>query len=270
MLFNRQRLFWVVMAVIVGTTWQSCITAPDELEYDNPLDPTGDDYVLPVTTIVTAPSGIIDTTTARFSWTGSHERLEFAYRLDNRAFSAWASDTSVTLDYLDEGEHLLEVKSRYPTGIEEDSPAQVAFIVDAVSPQSLLLYPYRVEVAQGDTFTIELHAEEISGLTVLDCHLEYDTTSVVALEATTGPFLAKDGGTLILIEEFDPYWHINVGVAQGPAVGAFGSGTLIYFQFKVINPGADGIALVMNHSRGPNDEEIEIVSLRGTIFEERE
>ncbi len=253
------------MAVIVGTTWQSCITAPDELEYDNPLDPTGDDYIPPVTTIVTAPSGTITTTTTSISWSGSHERLEFAYRLENRTFSTWSQDTSVTLDYLDEGEHLFEVKSRYPTGIKEDSPAQVAFIVDAVPPQSLLLYPYCVEVAQGDTFIVELRADSIAGLTVIDFKLEYDTTSVVALEATTGPFLDKDGGNLILIEEFDPYWQINMGVTQGPATGVDGSGTILSFQLEVLTLSNSALTLTVVDARGPNDEEVEVAMVRGAV-----
>lgn len=267
MLFNKQKLFWVVMAIIVGTTWQSCITAPDELEYDNPLDPTGDDYVPPITTILTAPSGTITTTTARISWSGSHEMLEFAYRLDGRAFSTWSQDTSAILDYLDEGEHLFEVKSRYPTGIEEDSPAQVAFIVDAVPPQSLLLYPYRVEVAQGDTFIVELRADSIAGLTVIDFTLEYDTTSVVALEATTGPFLAKDGGSLIFIEEFDPFWDVNLGVAQGPGEGVQGSGTILSFRFEVLTLSNSALTLALVDARGPNDEEVAVVTVRGAMVE---
>lgn len=255
------------MALIVGTTWQSCVTAPDELEYDNPLDPTGDDYVLPMTTIVTAPAGTLTTTTTRISWTGSHERLEFAYRLDDRTFSTWSKDTSATLDYLDEGEHLFEVKSRYPTGIEEDSPAQVDFIVDAVPPQSLLLYPYRVEVAQGNTFIVELRAEEIAGLTVIDFTLEYDTTSIVALEATIGPFLSKDGGTLIFIEEFDPFWDVNLGVAQGPGEGVQGSGTILTFRFERIRSTKSTLTLTVVDARGPNDEEVAVATVRGAVVE---
>ncbi len=254
------------MLCIAGI-WYSCVTAPDELVYDNPLDPTGDDYVPPLTTILTAPSDIITTTTTRFSWTGSHEMLEFAYSLDNRPFSTWASDTSATLDYLDEGEHLFEVKSRYPTGIEEDTPAQFDFIVDAVPPQSLLLYPYRVEVAQGDTIIVELRAEEITGLTVIDFMLEYDTTSVVALEATTGPFLSKDGGSLIFIEEFDPFWQINMGVAQGPATGVDGSGTILTFRFAVLSLTNSTLTLTVVDARGPNDEELAVATVRSAVIE---
>ncbi len=254
----------------IAGIWYSCVTAPDELVYDNPLDPTGDDYVPPITTILTAPSDIITTTTARVSWSGSHERLEFAYRLDDRTFSTWSKDTSVTLDYLDEGEHLFEVKSRYPTGVKENSPAQVDFIVDAVPSQSLILYPYRVEVAQGDTFIVELRADSIAGLTVIDFTLEYDTTSIVALEATTGPFLGKDGGNLILIEEFDPYWHINIGVGQGPAGGVFGSGTILTFRFDVLTLSNSTLSLTVVDARGPNDEIVAVTTVRGTVLEARE
>ncbi|GAJ03611.1 unnamed protein product, partial [marine sediment metagenome] len=109
-----------------------------------------------------------------------------------------------------------------------------------------------MEVAQGDTFIVELQADEITGLTVIDFTLEYDTTSVAALEASTGSLLAKDGGNLIFIEEFDPYWHINVGVAQGPGEGVQGSGTILSFRFEVLTISNSALTLTVVDARGPN------------------
>ncbi len=245
---------------------QNCQQAPTDFVRDNPFDSGGDNFITLVTTLVSVPQGIIDTTSFRFSWVGSSELLEFSYRLDDHSFSAWSSDTAATLEYLDEGDHIFEVKSRYSPGVEEDSPAQIDFTVDAVQPGSIVLYPYSVEAEAGDTLTIELRADEIVGLTVLDCTFEYDTTTMVPIldSAESGSFLSKDGGTTILFTELNPYLSISIGVAQGPVDGVSGSGSIAIIQFRALSSGT--ILLSDNDLRGPNDEGVELVSVRGTII----
>lgn len=246
--------------------WLGCTTTPQEPEFDNPLDPELEDYVPPQTTITASPSGTINVTTAGISWRGNNELSEFAYRLDGRPFSVWSSDTSTVLEYLDEGGHIFEVKSRYPTGNEEDTAVQATFTVDAVPPRSLLLYPYRVEITVGETFTIELQAHEITGLTAIEVGLGFDTDALQPDTVLIGPFLSKDGGTVIAFSEFEPYWHVNVGVAQGPAEGVQGSGTIISFQFEVLNlSNSSALTLTVVDARGPNDEGVELATIRNAV-----
>ncbi|MCH7574706.1 MAG: hypothetical protein IIA59_06210 [Candidatus Marinimicrobia bacterium] len=264
--FKPTRIKPVWIARLSFLLWLSCGSSPDELIFDNPLDPEGDDYIPPLTTILASPSDTLMITTAQFSWTGSHEDLEFAYRLNDDDFSTWTLDTSATLDYLDEGDYLFQVKSGYPTGIEETTPADASFTVDAVPPKSLLLYPYRIVASVGDTLSVELRAHGITGLTVLDFRLEYDSTVIKPIAASAGPFLAKDGGSLIIIEEFDPYWHVNIGIGQGPEKGVTGTGAIITFQFEVVSAAEDSISLVIESARGPTDSAVEISSIRGTVF----
>lgn len=236
----------------------------------NPLDPEDPDYEPPTTTITNAPTDTITTTTTVISWHGNHAQSEFTYRLDNIPFSSWSTDTSIALDYLDEGDHLFEVKSRHPTGQEEKVALQVHFHVNAVPSQSIVLFPFYKKVSPGDTLTIELHAEDVSGLTVLDCRFEYDTTAIKPVNATGGPFLAKDGGDLIFINEFDPQWHINMGVAQGPTAGVDGSGILATLRFRVHTNHTTTIGLLEVDARGPNDEKVSITMVRGSQIEAEE
>jgi len=266
MQFNPTAIKPVWIARLSFLLWLSCGSSPDELIFDNPLDPEGDDFIPPLTTLLTSPPDTLTTTTAQFSWTGSHEDLEFAYRVNENDYSNWTLDTTATLDYLDEGDYLFQVKSRYPTGIEETTPAEASFTVDAVPPKSLLLYPYRIAAGQGDTLVVELQAHEIIGLTVLDFHLEYDTLVVKPILAGAGPFLAKDGGSLIIIEEFDPYWHINIGVAQGPGTGVSGTGPILTFRFELVSAAEDSISVEIESARGPTDAAVEITSTRGSVF----
>lgn len=245
----------------------SCGSSPDELMFDNPLDPEGDDFIPPLTTLLTFPPDTLTITTAQLSWTGSHEDLEFAYRTNDDNFSEWTNDTSVTLEYLDEGDYLFQVKSRYPTGIEEEAPTAVDFVVNAVPPQSFLLYPYHISASQGETFSVQLHAHEITGLTVLDFRLEYDSTAITPIVSALGPFLSKDGGSLILIEEFDPYWHINIGVAQGPDEGVSGNGSILTFRFELVSAADNSISVEIESARDPTDTGVEIIQIRGSVVQ---
>ncbi len=266
MIFNPKTVKPVWIAYLSLLLWLSCGSSPDELIFDNPLDPEGDDFIPPVTTILASPPDTLAIATAHFSWTGSHEDLEFAYRLNDNDFSIWTLDTTITLDYLDEGDYSFQVKSRYATGVEEAIPAEANFTVDAVPPQSLLLYPYRVLATVGDTISVELQAHDIMGLTVLDFRLGYDSTAINPITSTAGPFLAKDGGSLIIIEEFDPYWHINIGVAQGPGAGVSGTGSILTFRFELVSAAEDSISVIIESARGPTDTAVEILSTRGTVF----
>ncbi|UCD37149.1 MAG: hypothetical protein JSW54_09975 [Fidelibacterota bacterium] len=255
----------LVLVLVAG--WWSCVSPPGEPEFDNPLDPEGDDYIDPITTIVTTPPGTVYESSVTISWQGSHELLEFSWRLDSQSWSAWASDTSITLEYLDEGDHLFEIKSRYATGEEETSPVQVEFTVDAVYNQSLLLYPYRVELVSGQPLEVQLQAHDMPSLTGVEVTLAYDGTSLQPDTALTGPFLAKDGGTTITFSEVGETWNVSTGVAQGPATGVSGSGTIITFRFDVLRVANSALTLSVVDARNPNDEEVEILMVRGSVVE---
>ncbi|MFC1547219.1 cohesin domain-containing protein [Candidatus Neomarinimicrobiota bacterium] len=245
----------------------SCVTTPTEPEFDNPLDPDIPDYVPPLTTLTTEIAPTIHTSSLTLSWQGTTLQCEYAWRLDAQPYTDWLTDTTLTLDYLDEGDHAFEIKCRYPTGDEETTPLRVAFTVDAVPNQSLLLYPYRVEAVNGQPLVVELQAHGITGLTALEVNLEYNGSSLRPDSALTGPFLAKDGGNIIAFREVGTAWNVSTGVAQGPTTGVAGSGTILTYRFEVLSMANSTLTLTVVDARGPDDEAVSIATVRGGVVE---
>jgi hypothetical protein len=257
----------VVAGLILVLVMLSCVTTPEEPEFDNPLDPDIPDYVPPFTTLTTVVDDIIYTSSLTLAWQGNTVQCEYAWRLDDDPFTDWLTDTTLTLEYMDEGDHAFEIKCRFPTGDEETSPLRVEFTVDAVPNQSLLLYPYRAEVVSGQPLEVQLLAHDMPGLTGAEVSLAYDETSLRPDTVLTGPFLAKDGGTTITFSEVGTTWDISTGVAQGPATGVHGSGTILTFRFDVLQVTNSTLTLSVVDARNPNDEEMNIAMVRGSVVE---
>lgn len=255
----------VISGFILVMVMLSCVTTPEEPEFDNPLDPDIPDYVPPFTTLVTVVEDVITTSSLTLTWRGNQLECEYAWRLDDDDFTDWLTDTTLILEYLDEGDHVFEIKCRYPTGDEEETPLQVQFTVDAVPDQSLILYPYRVEVVTGQPLVVELHAHGITGLTGLEVELAYNGTSLRPDTALTGPFLAKDGGSTIAFSEVGAAWSVSTGVAQGPATGVQGSGTILTYRFDVLQVTGSTLTLTVVDARGPDDEAVTIATVRGGV-----
>jgi len=97
------------------------------------------DNTPPDTQITGGPSGTITVTSATFTFTGTDgltppASLEFAWRLDGGAFSAFSSATSATFTNLAEGAHSFEVKARDQAGNEDATPASRSFTVSLGPP----------------------------------------------------------------------------------------------------------------------------------------
>ncbi len=93
------------------------------------------DATPPDTQIVSGPSGVINTTSASFSWTGSDNRtptsgLVYSNKLDQGNWSAYSSATSTTLTGLSEGSHAFSVQAKDQAGNVDPTPAQQTFTVD--------------------------------------------------------------------------------------------------------------------------------------------
>lgn len=98
------------------------------------------DTTAPDTTITSAPSGTINTNSATFEWTGSDSpaspigtpanELEYSYKLDSASWSAYSTDTQVTLTNISEGAHTFSVQARDKVNNIDPSPATANFTVD--------------------------------------------------------------------------------------------------------------------------------------------
>jgi hypothetical protein len=98
------------------------------------------DNTPPDTQITVGPSGAISDSFATFTVTGTDNlapvaRLQYAWRLDGGAYSAFDPSTQITLSGLSVGPHTFEVKARDVAGNEDPTPAQQGFTVMAPGVQ---------------------------------------------------------------------------------------------------------------------------------------
>ncbi len=90
--------------------------------------------VAPNTVITSAPTSTQTTPRFVFTWDGvddatDPDRLQFSYRLDNRAWSGWTLNNQVALRDLSNGRHTVSVRSRDAAGNIDPSPATTTFTV---------------------------------------------------------------------------------------------------------------------------------------------
>lgn len=96
----------------------------------------------PEVSISSGPSGPTNDDTPTFGFGGTDDRTEsgdllFSYRLDDRGWSEYSNDTSVTLGGetgLDEGPHTLYVRARDLAGNVTEEPAEISFTIDTTEP----------------------------------------------------------------------------------------------------------------------------------------
>ena len=93
------------------------------------------DRTPPDTQIITGPPAETSEDTARFTFSGTDVQsvdLDFAWRLDAGAWSAFSASSSVEFASLTSGEHRFEVKARDRAGHEDPTPAAQTFTVTAL------------------------------------------------------------------------------------------------------------------------------------------
>lgn len=98
------------------------------------------DNTPPDTQITAGPTAVIVDTSATFAVTGTDNltpvaQLQFAWRLDGGAYSAFGSATQIALSGLAPGAHSFEVKARDLAGNEDPTPAQRSFTVSSLGVQ---------------------------------------------------------------------------------------------------------------------------------------
>ena len=156
----------IIVGVATAFLAMVACQSPDAPDLGNPLDPSDPNYTPPSTAIATGPEDAATVTEAdvTFTWRGSDRVSEYRYQWDDGEWSDWGAATSATLELLDEGEHAFGVAGRYPTGAEQPLPTTRAFVVDAVKGPALMFRPRKVTATVGDTFTVDLMAEEVDDL----------------------------------------------------------------------------------------------------------
>ena len=233
--------------VAAAATWMfSCGSElPTEPEFDNPLDPESPTgvYEAPETTILTGPdeAAIIDSHTVAFTWSGNDLVVAYSYRLTGEDWSPWSADTSVILDYLDEGAYTFEVKGRYISTEEDATPASRSFTINDIPGPALWFAPRKVQVAAGGQFTVSLMAEEVTDMKAVFAKVEFDFAQLemtnYLLLNQAGQFLTQHNATVIALVDSalaSGVIAFNMALAGGDQLGVAGSGAMVELTFTRI------------------------------------
>lgn len=89
---------------------------------------------------------------ARFGLSGSTDRSQFRYKLDDGQYvaGAFAYMDEIVLRYLDEGEHTLTVETRNE-GWTKTSIANYTFVVNAIDTSAVYVYPRKASIVSPDS-----------------------------------------------------------------------------------------------------------------------
>ncbi|MEA2428972.1 MAG: large repetitive protein [Thermoleophilaceae bacterium] len=87
----------------------------------------------PPDTALTSTPGSVSGPSPAFAWSGSGGATEFAYKLDDGAWSGWAPDGTHAFSGLADGSHTFQVKARDAVANEDPSPAGFTWTVQAPS-----------------------------------------------------------------------------------------------------------------------------------------
>ena len=106
----------------------------------------------------------------------------------------------------------------------------------------LSVYPSQQSVKVGQTFTVDVKIENITGLQGVDFCLKYDSTILNATKVEEGSFMKSFGPTYIVKQEIQPNYQTNRGRVWFVIVicgngSATGSGTLATVTFNATAAG---------------------------------
>ena len=171
---------------------------------DNPLDPGGSEYEIPMVTVLNdiAQGGTITTETLTIELGGNDLVVEYRLRLDQGEWSDWTEQNSFTLEHLDEGLHAIHAQSRY-VSTDTSEILSLDFNVDAVAGPALMVYPRFQSATQGESIQISIMAEEVVDLAGLEINVEYDPERVMITNMEEGD-LFNDIGQPIFFQDIIP------------------------------------------------------------------
>ena len=230
-----------ILSILTLLLFLSCEEA---LEY-NPLDPDNNpDFVEPETviTIDNLEGTTLDTSTVTITFAGNDGVVEYAYKLSDGDWSAWSTDTSATLSYIDDGDHVFSVKGRYIPGVEDETPATVNFSVDMVEGPGIRVYKLLTEmsvsaadsngVSTDSTQHVSIYAEEVEGLVVAKFQVKYNA-SMLSLDTSavsSGEMFLGITDILFFTEEIGS-GLLDVNISVLGHEGVSGTGELIRLPF---------------------------------------
>ena len=239
------------------------LSCAEEFVPENTLDPDNPDYVPPIISIVSGPSEgqTLLTSSVVVEFSGNDEDMLFRTRLDSSYWSGWISSKSITLDYLDEGDHIFSLQGRYTTG-DTSNVISIGFAVDAVGGPAFLFYPRQRTAATGQMVTFQILIEEVYNLAGAEFILDYNPSKMIIEDVRQGD-LFNTIGTPIFFSEINPGTGnliITSAVWGGDDLGFTGTGVIAEIDVKLLQDGSTTIGFDGSEEmRGPENNEIGIL-----------
>ena len=119
----------------------------------------------PETIIIDSPQSPVKTSDYTFQFSGESsipkEQLQYSWRLDDGEWSAYSSQTMVTLKNLSDGFHLFEVKAIDSDGNEDSTPATARFRVEIQLPETAIIDAPRVLTETNSVTTIRFTGSDL-------------------------------------------------------------------------------------------------------------
>ena len=253
-----------------------CEELPSESVVDNPLDPDNPNYEAPLATIDSGggDGDILLTNSVSFIWSGKNELSQFAYKLEDfdSDWSDWSSNLEVAYNYLDEGDYIFNVKEKYSTGDEQETPTAISFTVNAIAGPAFVMKRQLVEINNNNAFAVDVIAEEVDNLLAALIKIEFDTDKLDVLSidtAGTSNWSANtDGITFVATSVTDAntngWMEINTTRLGGEPVGMTGTGTVATITFTARNTGVTNITFSAGNTcqmRDSNNTNLDINEL---------
>ena len=222
----------------------------EDYELDNELDPNNPVFTEPQTTIRPIPSSNLTKSSFIVDWEGNISSMEFRHKLDQNPWTDWGIQTSTSLDYLDEGSHTFSVQGRYLSGYQEAIPDSVVFITDAVTGPALRIAPLYKESANGDLFSVDIMAEDLSGVAAVELLVLFDPNVISFFKAEKGEFFTRAQGYVLEISKLKEsnQVQINIGTYNGSSKVVSGSGVICRIFFNSLKVGQSTLSLQQSSS----------------------
>ncbi|MCU0607853.1 MAG: hypothetical protein MUF78_10645 [Candidatus Edwardsbacteria bacterium] len=229
----------LALALLLALLPSAC-SKPTAPTHTNPADPDNPDFVQPGV-VMTAPAegDSILTAGVTFRWRGTGAASQYQRRIDNGAWSSWATDTAATYGSLSEGPHAFEVRAGDAGGYV-GSVTAVRHITMNYYRNTLLLTATPSTVHVGDTVELACALEDmatpVSGAR-LYLYVNFNYLDTAGVTADTGYHWRQHGGTpvgplfstsIYGISVLD----VTVGAAGGTPAGVTGSGRV--FKIKAV------------------------------------
>ena len=253
---------------ILGLLFLFLFISCEELNIDpeNPFEADIGDQIPEITSLDQNING----STASFNWEGNKFAFSYSFRLESQSYenpvgiyinwSDWSSDTLVTLEDLDEGQYIFQVKSRFDE-VEQVEPTTGNFEIDAIVGPALRIYPLRQKVGGEDSFDVYLYAENIDDIAGLQVELQFNSDQIVFIGSHDNCGLGSnsfcpelDDSRITILN-----WNIN---------GDFNSdGPMVQLTFNLIGNMDSEISITDATLRNSNNDDIIIDNFYNAFVE---